>query len=478
MKISRRLFLKGTSAVGSAGALGSLSLPLWSGTAEAVTDHKVLVCVFLYGANDSANTVIPYDSATHAAYLRLRGDARAGTGVGMARSLLTPTALTGGQLALNPSLVRLAELYNSSNCAVLANVGPLVEPTVKAANGTLVKKSNPALPADLPPKLRSHNDQQAFWQSFGVEGAATGWGGRIADLFVPDNPQPIFTGISTFGNALFLAGQRTLSYQVTGDGPLAFSTLGTQAGLFGLTVGQGRQAMANLVIADGAPRMFERDLNRLRQRSVEAEAILSDALTTAGDTAPATVFQTEVGQQLRMVLRLIRAGKAMGLKRQIFHVGLGGFDHHDGLVDYTTSGAPAAGTQEALLADVDTALGDFWDELGRTGLRNEVTTFTGSDFGRTYQPNNDGSDHGWGGHHFVLGGSVSGGRVVGRFPQPQDTDPAWLARGVMLPQISTQQLAFTLGRWFGASPADLSARLPGIDNFGVAGFPKNLGFML
>ncbi len=408
MKISRRLFLKGTSAVGSAGALGSLSLPLWSGTAEAVTDHKVLVCVFLYGANDSANTVIPYDSATHAAYLRLRGDARAGTGVGMARSLLTPTALTGGQLALNPSLVRLAELYNSSNCAVLANVGPLVEPTVKAANGTLVKKSNPALPADLPPKLRSHNDQQAFWQSFGVEGAATGWGGRIADLFVPDNPQPIFTGISTFGNALFLAGQRTLSYQVTGDGPLAFSTLGTQAGLFGLTVGQGRQAMANLVIADGAPRMFERDLNRLRQRSVEAEAILSDALTTAGDTA----------------------------------------------------------------------LGDFWDELGRTGLRNEVTTFTGSDFGRTYQPNNDGSDHGWGGHHFVLGGSVSGGRVVGRFPQPQDTDPAWLARGVMLPQISTQQLAFTLGRWFGASPADLSARLPGIDNFGVAGFPKNLGFML
>ena len=480
MTTSRRTFLKAASLLGAVSPVG---VQLWSSTANAaVTDYKALVCLFLYGANDNANTVIPFSAPEHQAYLSQRGGDVASGGVGIPLNRLGPTQLGTRPFALNPGLKRVAGLFDTSAAAVLANVGPLIEPTALDANGNLVKKLDHSKLAALPPKLRSHNDQQAFWQSFSAEGGSTGWGGRMGDAFISDGSNPlassVFTAVSAAGSAVFLSGARTIGYQVSPGGPLAFDALEGTDKLFGLASTQAQVTVKSLVTNAGSPRMFERDLNALRKRSIDANTILSAKLTQVGDTAPVTAFQSYLGSQLRMVLRLIRAGKALGLKRQVFHVALGGFDMHDGLVGYDSGGEPLPDTQEALLADVDAAIADFYEQSETADLnRNQVTLFTASDFGRTYNPNTDGSDHGWGSHHFIVGGAVKGGKIYGTMPLAHTSDPAWMQRGVLMPTTSTQQMAYTLGSWLDVPTAALVRALPGIENFGSVDDPQNLGFM-
>jgi uncharacterized protein (DUF1501 family) len=474
---SRRQFLRSASLLGTAAASGALSPLLWPAKSfAAVSDYKALVCLFLYGGNDNANTLVPVADPEYQAYLAQRGGAAGSGGVGVPLSRLQDTKLAGSSLALNPGFKRVASLYNAStnNVAVLQNVGTLIEPTVKGAKDALLSAATGG-PALLPPKLRSHNDQQAFWQSFGAEGTSIGWGGLFGDAFLTDGSNTtnvIFSNVSAAGSALFINGARTFGYQVSTQGAVAFNALKTTGSVFGLNNTDARSTLARLLEDSGSPRIFERDLNALRKRSVDADSSLTAALTTVGDTAAASSFTTPLGAQLRMILRMVRAGKVLGLKRQVFFVSLGGFDMHDGLITYNAEGVPGASTQEALLGVVDGALADFYSECKNAGVGDQVTAFTASDFGRTYNPNNDGSDHGWGSHHLVLGGAVKGG-LYGTLPKPDPLDPAWMSRGVFIPSTSTQQLAWTLGEWFNVDATSLGKALPGIENF----TNRSLGFM-
>ena len=187
--LSRREFLKRSSAVSIAGAAAPWALNLAAigeAAAQTATDYKALVCVFLYGGNDYGNTIVPYDSTSHATYAQLRG------GLAIARDALTATALSptvalpgGLQYALAPNLAELLPVFNAQRLAVVLNTGTLRQPTTKAQYQA---KSVP-----LPPKLFSHNDQQSLWQSSKPEGAVTGWGGRIGDLFASGNGNATFT---------------------------------------------------------------------------------------------------------------------------------------------------------------------------------------------------------------------------------------------------------------------------------------------
>lgn len=480
MNSSRRRFLQSASLLGAAsslGSLGSLSIPFFSSPAFAqVTDYRALICIFLYGANDNGNTVIPLTG--YGDYLNARGGTYHQGGVAIPDTRLTGTTLNGGKYALNPGMPRLAGLYNARHAAIVGNVGTLIEPTTYDAAHDVLLKTGTSRSAELPPKLRSHNDQQAFWQSLGVEGTGTGWGGRFADRYYGaenSGDDAIFSSVSVYGQAVFNAGASTPAYQVSPEGALAFEAVTGTDGLFGLGKASSDATITALLTNQGAnQRRFERDLNTLRARSLVAEGRLADVLPAL--LGPATRFGGDLGAQLAMVWRMMKAGKAMGLKRQVFHVGITGFDMHDGLVVYNGD-VPAASTHESLLKEVDTAIGDLWDQLTWTDmptdqkrtptdpLPREVTMFTASDFGRTITPNNDGSDHAWGSHHFVVGGGVLGGKIEGRIPDFKSSDPSWMPRGTLCPEIATQQLAYTLGTWFGLTDAELKQKLGTIDRF-------------
>jgi uncharacterized protein (DUF1501 family) len=152
----------------------------------------------------------------------------------------------------------------------------------------------------------------------------------------------------------------------------------------------------------------------------------------------------------------------MGVKRQVFMVGLGGFDMHDNLLD----------RHSVLLKQVSDALSEFdkaLQSISFGGVSNTadkvVTTFTASDFGRTLTSNGDGSDHGWGSHHFIMGGSVNGGRFFGINPEINTTHQWQVGEGRLLPTTSVDQMAAELARWFGVSDGDMASVLPNAANF-------------
>jgi len=445
---SRREFLKRASAVSVAGSAAPWALNLAAigeAAAQGATDYKALVCVFFYGGNDHGNTLVPCDAATYAQYAALRG------GLATAQSALTATVLTpaaalanGRQYALAPELAALEPVFDAGRLGVLLNVGPLVVPTTKAQ---YVARSVP-----LPPKLFSHNDQQSVWQASSPEGSTSGWGGRIGDLFAAGNGQSVFTAVSVAGNAVYLSGQSAVQYQVTSNGSVPINGIGNT--LYGS--GAAAQALRSLITASPGANLFEREHARVVQRSIDANGALTTAL---GGTAPlATIFPaTPLAAQLAMVARMISARNALGAKRQVFFVSLGGFDTHDNL----------ATDHPALLAQVGPALAAFDAATAELGVASQVTTFTASDFGRTLSSNGDGSDHGWGSFHFAFGGAVRGQRFFGQPPAPGNDGPDDVGQGRMLPTMAVDQLAATLATWMGVSGTDLASVVPGIGNYSV-----------
>jgi uncharacterized protein (DUF1501 family) len=452
---SRRAFLQRASALSLAGAATPWALNLAAiGEAAAATaaDYKALVCVFLYGGNDYGNTLIPYDSPRYTLYQGMRPT------VAYARSALTATvlnptvALPGAlQYALAPELAQLLPIFNAGRMAVMLNVGTLVQPTTKAQ---YTAKSVP-----LPPKLFSHNDQQSVWQSSSPEGATSGWGGRMGDLFQAGNGNATFTCVNVSGNAVYLSGQSTVQYQVSTSGPVALN--GVKSPLFGSAACSA--ALKSLVTAPSA-QLMENEYSRVMARSLAA----GDALTTAlaGGPAITTVFPTGNGlaDQLKLVARMISTATELGAKRQVFFVSLGGFDNHDGL----------ATIHPGLLTSVAQALGAFHAATAELGVADRVTTFTASDFGRTLTAN-DGSDHGWGSMHLVLGGAVAGGRFYGTAPVVANNGPDDVGQGRLLPSTSVDQYAATLGKWFGLSNSDLLTVLPNLSHWDAS--QRTLGFV-
>jgi uncharacterized protein (DUF1501 family) len=450
---SRREFLRQTAAFST---LGSVTAPfalnlaaVGSAAAQAVpNDYKALVCVFLAGGNDNFDTLIPYDTPSLNAYTSLRGSLARDPATLLG---LTPTqALPGGRaFALAPEMTRLKDLFDANKMAVLLNVGPLIEPITKAE----YLARNKAIPV----KLGSHNDQQSTWQSSSPEGADSGWGGRIGDLFAAANDKQVFTTISVAGNTVMLSGNTISQYQISSGGAIRMQPLVVPA--FGSSaVSEALQA----IVTESRDHLFEYEHARIVQRAIQAE---SDLRVAVPDVTPFTnTFPgTPLGAQLRMVARLIGARQALGVRRQVFFVQIGGFDNHAIL---TTAHGP-------LLTQVSEAMAAFYQATAEMQVADKVTAFTASDFGRTITNNGDGSDHGWGSFHFVVGGAVRGRRYYGSAPQIADNGENDHGQGRLIPTTSVEQYAATLANWFGVSASDMSEVVPNINNFNV----KNLGFM-
>jgi uncharacterized protein (DUF1501 family) len=454
---SRREFLRVAANVSVAGAAAPFALNMagiGAAAAQTANDYKALVCLFMFGANDHNNTVIPYDTANFNAYTT----ARAGlTRLQTDLLPLTPElpligVNAGRQFALPVEMAPLKTIWDAGKLAIMANVGPLIVPTTKA------QYQNAQVP--LPPKLFSHNDQQSVWQASMPEGARQGWGGKLGDLFFSQNTRPAFTCTSINGSAVFLAGQNVGAYQLGTSGSVPIT--GIAGSLFG-SASAGSAALRN-IIGTGGANLIAQDLADTTNRSIDANATLLAAVATAPDfTLPATLTTSGVAAQLRVVSRMIASRTALGAKRQIFFVGIGGFDTHDNQLT----------TQPGLHAQVAGALAYFYDNMVTLGLSNNVTAFTASDFGRTLTSNGDGSDHGWGSHHFVVGGAVKGRNYYGTFPIMGLNNNDEVGSGRLLPTTSVDQYAATMARWFGVSDSNLSLVLPNIGNFATS----NVGFM-
>ena len=470
-ELSRRAFLRRSKQVAIAGSASSFALGL-AGIGEAAAfsagnDYKALVCIFLYGGNDHNSTLIPFDSTNYDLYSAIRGGGAGQTagGITLARSSLAATALSpsGGQVltnnlqyALAPTMTRLKALFDQGKMAPLLNVGPLVAPLTLAQYNSSNQTANPR-----PAKLFSHNDQQSTWQSSKPEGATDGWGGRMGDLAMSSNSNSLFTCISATGNAVFLSGQTALTYQVSSGGALAVN--GIKNSLFGSSAGS---TALRTLMTQTSNNVLEAEYNRVAKRSIDSEGVLTTALQPIALT---TSFRPAAGrnslaEQLQVVARLIAARQPLGARRQVFMVSMGGFDLHDNLI----------GNQNNLMGNLDFAMDAFYKATVELGVADKVTTFTASDFGRTLQSNGDGSDHGWGSHHFIMGGAVNGGRFYGVAPQISVTSPDQVGQGRLLPTVAVDQYASTLATWFGVSANELASVSPNIGRFASS----DLGFML
>ena len=435
--------------------------------AQAADDYKALVCVFMFGGNDYASTLVPYDTARYNAHAALRPNL-AYTQAALAPTLLTPNvALPGGaQYALAPELAKLLPLFDSGAMAVMLNVGTLVQPTTKT------QYTNKSVP--LPPKLLSHNDQQSYWQASSPEGAATGWGGRIGDLLQSGNGTSTLTCVNVTGNAVFLTGQAAVQYSVSTGGPIA---LNARTSLQGSTAAA---TLLNNLLSNsvGGAHQFEFALGTIGRRALDLYAQVNTALSSTDGTnaqATATPFfpttpadtTSSLHTQLQLVARLIAVSSQLGAKRQIFFVSTGRFDTHSQL---TT-------VHPLLMQNLAEAVRGFYDTTVALGVANQVTTFTGSDFGRALTQNNDGSDHGWGSMHFVVGGAVRGKQFYGINPTWANNGPDDIGQGRLIPTMSVDQYAATLASWFGVSPSNLGTVVPNINNYAGSPLGINVGFV-
>jgi len=447
----RRAFLQRLSALSMLGTAAPWALQL-SAMAEAAaataTDYKALVCVFLYGGNDHANTIIPFDLPSYSALQQIR------PGLIIARdrlidNQLTPQTTLSSQraYALAPGLEPLVPLFHSNELAVLLNIGTLVEPTTKAQYLTKSVR--------LPPKLFSHNDQQAFWQTSATEGTPSGWGGRMGELFMASQSNANLTAISVSGQAAFLSGRTLRPYQIAAAGPTPVT--GINAALFGSM--QASSLLKTLLTTDQSHALMQEWVTTSK-RSLDLTDTLSAALATVNLATPFPLA-SNLSDQLKMVARLIAARNTLGLKRQVFFVSMGGYDTHDN----------QAATHPSLIAQVGYSLAAFQAAMKELGLSQQVCTFTASDFGRTLTSNNDGSDHGWGSSHLVMGGAVRGGEFIGTPPTIAVNGPDDVGSGRFIPTLSVDQFAATLGQWFGLSTSEQLALVPNLANFGQKTLP-------
>ena len=521
---NRRDFLRRTSQLVLSGTALPFALNLAAiGEAAAFNaapgDYKALVCVFLYGGNDYANTLVTFDDASYDQYHAIRGGGATGqgaAGIALAKAALAATELKPAALdtpvdslgvsrkfALNPAMTGLANLFNTGKMAVQLNVGPLVKPLTRVQYNSSDKTTNPR-----PPQLFSHNDQQSIWQSSSPEGSTVGWGGNMGDLALASNTTAQFTCMSVTGNAVFLSGDTALQYQVSTSGAIKINAAALNATVYGSsTAANGAQTVSaalRTIIQQSSGHTLEKEYNKVTTRAMAAEALVTDALkltdATLG-TPLATAFPSNanaaernpLGDQLKMVARLIQGRTVLGARRQVFMVSIGGFDLHDNLIR----------DHGGILGKVSAAMTAFYDATVEMGIANQVTAFTASDFGRTLASNGDGSDHGWGSHHFVVGGAVKGQKFYGTAPPVSVADTKdsggnylstnqWhVGQGRLLPSTSVDQYAATLAKWFGVDDSEMQGVLPRIQNYPVANgfnlampagqpdmnFPRYLGFL-
>ncbi len=453
--MTRRIFLRHVGALGAAG-LGAWSdlnriaaAASLTGAKAAGEDYRALVCLFMFGGNDGNNTVIPTSATEYAQYAAGR------TNLALAQGTLLPLTVQntpGRTFGLHPSMAGLQGLFNQGKAAIVANSGPLLAPTSRA---DLQARKVP-----IPPDLYSHSDQQAQWQSSISDGAPrSGWGGRLGDLMkIANGAGQSSTLISVSGNNLFEVGTTLSSFKVSPGNQFGFDFYQGASSSDPLSRG-----ITNLLAAPTA-NLMEGAWKDVIARAIENQRVLSSALAAAPPFA--TVFpNTGIGSQMQMIARLLSVRQALGLKRQVFFASLGGFDTH---------GEGQLGDQAQLLGEVSAALTALYSATVELDCAQLVTSFTASDFSRTFPSNGKGSDHAWGNHHFVVGGAVRGASIYGSFPTlvrggPDDTGSG----GLWIPTTSVDQYSATLASWFGVAGGEMGTIFPNLTRFPAT----NLGFM-
>ena len=500
----------GLAGLTTASAFGLQMAAAGTAAAAGASDYKALVCIFMYGGNDANNMVLATDDDSWGRYFAARnqgadpialmpvgmdatpiGQVNSLTGrtsalarpeqwggvlpivPGTAQAIPAGTSASTRTFALHPAMAPVQEIFNSGRLAVLANVGTLVNPVTKA--------QYKARSVPLPASLYSHNDQQSTWQAGAAEGARLGWGGQMGDLLASENGvNTIFTAITTQGSAVFLAGRNVLQYPLSSNASPAMVVNGTMASsLFGSSAAPA--VLKDIIMEMGGASDFANDYGAVTSRSIGAASTVNTVFSQSVVTnipgppvytnpAKNAVETNTVAVQLRTVARMIAAAPTFGLKRQVFLVSAGGYDTHD----------TQNRDQPNNLAKLAQGL-KYFDEvladIGGVDMRANVTTFTASDFSRTFNTNGDGTDHAWGGHHLIMGGAVRGGDMYGQFPTVgMDLDGFSnpdMAGGAFVPTTSVDQYAATLGAWFGVGNSDLNTIFPNLRNFSSA----NLGFV-
>lgn len=470
---TRRQFLRNASLASMAGMYVSpfmLELNSMAAMAQSSgsSNYQALVCVYLQGGNDGHGTVIATDPTSYAAFTTARSGA---PGLAYPLSELLPITLktpqSGRTFGLNPSLTGVQNLFNAGRAAIIANTGTLVAPATK----TQINANS----VPLPDSLFSHFDQTASWQAIASNlgsGERVGWGGAVADAIeqMNMNSNSMFTCISTAGNALFLAGQQSFQLNCTSAGPIPIYGAATPP--FGAPAAT--NPLTAILTADET-NLFAKEYGVVIQRSMQAQAMLASAMAPAGtggvpnppqylDPVSSKLMNNPLATSLQTVARIISGRASLGVTRQIFFVQLGSFDTHDA----------QAQTHAQLLTQLGAALEYFDGQMVNMGIGNQVTTFTISDFGRTLTCNSDGTDHGWGSHHFVVGGAVQGQDMYGTYPIVGVNQANDVGSGRLIPTTAVEQYAGTLASWFGLSDSQVREVFPNFGNFGSSPY---LGFM-
>ncbi len=461
-KINRRQFLGQASCAG----LGYMTfmntlLNLKAINAAAISNasvsdcsgYKAIICILQAGGNDSFNTLMPYDQPRYDDYAATRST------LALDRNLIRPITLDGVDpqdpsylYAVHPSMADVQTLFDNKKLAFLSNIG------TKIKNLTTKQMLNDG--TDLPLGLFSHSDQIQQWQT-GIPSAraSKGWGGRMADIIRSCNSnQDISMSISLSGTNLFQSGVHTTPYVIDReDGSI---------GIFNYSGHENpnlQDQMKNVAI-DGMlsqtyADIFEQTYIDVINDSEDAHVQFAEALSQSVVFDPAMFPDSDLGQSLEMIARTIDVQSQLGAQRQIFFVVSGGWDHHDGVLDL----------QQIMLGDVSASLGGLSQALEQIGAQDDVLTMTISEFGRTLTSNGNGSDHAWGGNVMVMGGEnlINGGKIYGDYPAILlDTDiEEGRGRGVLIPQLSTDEYFAEVAKWFGVSALDLPIILPNIGEF-------------
>ena len=511
-ELGRRRFLQMGAGLAGLGAAGTFAMQLAAAGQVAATDapdYKALVCIFMYGGNDANNMVMATDQDSYNRYWSARftgdtpialmpvgapkvapGSTSTITGRVVADAFSpeawggmlpivpkTPQAIPVGTLAskrtfaLHPMMGLSQSLFQAKRLAVLANVGTLIQPVTRKDYENNV---------NLPANLFSHNDQQNMWQAGAIEGAEIGWGGKLADMILSGNgTNSIFTALTTSGNTVFLSGETTLQYPMNVYGDPAQRIDATTGWLYGGS-GPSSQIKADIRnVANG--NYFADDHAGVVARSMAATDLINNAFNQVGpkhvlavpdfvNPFDGTKSDSYFIRQMAAVAKMVAAAPALGLKRQVFLVSMGGFDTHDGQNQAQPSNMSELSQG---LAYFDAALSN----INGIDMRSAVTSFTASDFSRTFVTNGDGTDHAWSGHHIIHGGAVKGGDMYGQFPTVGVDSHGFLNPDIvdnaMIPTTSVDQYAATLGKWFGVSDGDLHTIFPNLHNYST----PYLGFL-